>query len=459
MIVLFTGPSLPPAELLALPGLPEPPELRVLPPAAQGDVYRAARERPWGIGIVDGFFEHVPSIWHKEILWAMSEGIHVFGAASMGALRAAELADFGMVGVGWIFEQYRAGALIADDEVALMHLPAEHGYRRVSEALVDMRATAGAAVRSGICEPALAERLIDLARARFYPERTWPAVLADARAAQEEPRARGALDALERWLPGGRVDQKRRDALALIDAMRDARATHPGPLRVGFTFQHTDLWEQALSRMRAERPEAGADPDASALLDELRLDGDERLHALAMQGALARSLAEEAAARGGLEVTTELVQRTALAFRRSHGLYTGPLTSAWLDEQGLDQEAFFHMMRREARLRWVEAVSEPELRRHLADQLRAMGCHGRLHARAVAKRDALEREGLRAADLAGAGDGDGDDDASLLRWYFEARLGRPVPEDLEGYAERLGFGHPAALLRALRIERWYATRP
>ena len=117
------------------------------------------------------------------------------------------------------------------------------------------------------------------------------------------------------------------------------------------------------------------------------------------------------------------------------------------------------MMTREARLYWSQAVSEPEVRRHLPDQLRAMSCHGRLHARALAKQAALEREGLRAADLAGGGGGGDDGDEALLRWYFEARLGRPVPEDLGGYAERLGFGDPGSLLRAVRIERWYATRP
>ncbi|HWU90848.1 MAG TPA: TfuA-like protein, partial [Kofleriaceae bacterium] len=312
MIVLFAGPSLSPAEVPSLPGL------QVLPPAAQGDVYRAARERPWGIGIIDGFFEHVPAVWHKEILWAMSEGIHVFGASSMGALRAVELADFGMVGVGAIFEQFRSGALTDDDEVALAHLSAEHGYRRVSEALVDLRATLDAAVLTGICEPALAGRLLALARARFYPERTWPAVLAAARAAQEEPRA---LDALEQWLPRGRVDQKRRDALALIEAMRAARTAHPGPRKVDFTFQHTDIWEQALHRMREEGSAAGADPGASALLDELRLLGDEQLYTLAVQGALLRGLAEETAERHGLEVGPELVQRTATSFRQAHGLH------------------------------------------------------------------------------------------------------------------------------------------
>jgi hypothetical protein len=445
VIVLFTGPSLPPSEVPAVP------ELRVLPPAAQGDVYRAVRERPWGIGIVDGFFDHVPSIWHKEILWAMSQGVHVFGASSMGALRAAELADFGMVGVGRIFEQFRAGVLTADDEVALVHLSAEHGYRRVSEALVDIRATLGAAVEAGVCAPALAERLLAFARDRFYPERTWLAVLAAARAAQEDPRA---FDALQQWLRHGRVDQKRLDALALIEAMVATRARHPGPRRVDFTFQRTDIWEQALQRMSADRIAAGVAPEASALLDELRLLGDERLYMLAVQGALLRGLAEETAARHGLEVDLELVRRTAMEFRRAHGLHDGSATGAWLSEQGLDPESFFHMMKREARLRWTEAVSEPEVRRHLTDQLRAMSCHGRLHARAWAKQAALAHAGLDAADLADDGERDAE---ALWRWYFHERLGKSVPDDLAVYAERFGFGDPDALFRAVLVERWYTA--
>jgi len=66
----------------------------LLPPAEQGDVYRAAARKPDAIGIVDGRFQDVPAVWHKEVLWAMSRGIPVYGAASMGALRAAELAAF-----------------------------------------------------------------------------------------------------------------------------------------------------------------------------------------------------------------------------------------------------------------------------------------------------------------------------------------------------------------------------
>ena len=63
------------------------------------------------IGLVDGRYEDIAAVWHKEILYAIEQGALVFGAASMGALRAAECADFGMIGVGAVFERYRSGEL------------------------------------------------------------------------------------------------------------------------------------------------------------------------------------------------------------------------------------------------------------------------------------------------------------------------------------------------------------
>ena len=64
-----------------------------LPPVAQGDVLRALAHQPRLIGIIDGYFDTVPAVWHKEILYAMERGVHVFGASSIGALRAVELHD------------------------------------------------------------------------------------------------------------------------------------------------------------------------------------------------------------------------------------------------------------------------------------------------------------------------------------------------------------------------------
>src|SRR5438552_17040297 len=102
-VFIFTGPTISPVEASA--------ELKAvcLPPAAEGDVYRVTLKRPQAIGIIDGYFQSVPTVRHKEILWAMTRGIHVFGSASIGALRAAELAPCGMEGVGTTLELYRDG--------------------------------------------------------------------------------------------------------------------------------------------------------------------------------------------------------------------------------------------------------------------------------------------------------------------------------------------------------------
>jgi hypothetical protein len=76
--VIFAGPSLPPSLR------PVNPAIEWHPPVRQGELYRAALARPAVIGVVDGYFEVTPTVWHKEILWAMVQGIHVFGAASIG---------------------------------------------------------------------------------------------------------------------------------------------------------------------------------------------------------------------------------------------------------------------------------------------------------------------------------------------------------------------------------------
>ena len=91
------------------------------PPAGKGDVYRIIASGVKTIVLIDGVFHNAPSVWQRELLDAMDEGIRVVGAASMGALRAAELHLFGMIGRGTIFEWYRDGIIEGDDEVALLH--------------------------------------------------------------------------------------------------------------------------------------------------------------------------------------------------------------------------------------------------------------------------------------------------------------------------------------------------
>src|SRR5438552_18870027 len=89
--------------------------------------------------LIDGVFESQPSVWHHEILDALDSGVQVFGGASTGALRAAELYSFGMAGVGRIFQSYRDEVIIDDSEVALLPAGADHAWRPLTVPLLNVR--------------------------------------------------------------------------------------------------------------------------------------------------------------------------------------------------------------------------------------------------------------------------------------------------------------------------------
>jgi hypothetical protein len=220
--LVFVGPTLSAAE--AQQRLPD---ARVLPPIAVGDLVSLLKRRVTRIAIIDGYFERMAAVWHKEILLALEKGIAVWGAASMGALRAAELAPFGMIGVGAIYRAFRSGTLVADDEVAVAHLPAEHGYRPTSDALVNLR---DGIARAPMLTAATRDKLVALARARFYRERSWIQLIADARDAGVPKRQ---LDALAAW---PKPDRKADDARELLAKLARDPGKRPKPIRVPRTW-------------------------------------------------------------------------------------------------------------------------------------------------------------------------------------------------------------------------------
>lgn len=204
--VVFAGPSLPPAARPRLAGL----DWRA--PARAGDALRLLdAEPPGAVVLIDGLFDGAPAIRHKELLLLLSEGVAVFGAASMGALRACELSDYGMRGVGRVFEAYARGRWTGDDEVALLHGPAELDWAPLTEPLVNVRATLAAAVRARVLAAGAARQVLDLARRTHFGVRTWEHL-------EETGAAPEALGRLRPWLARGRVDLKRADALAGVEA-------------------------------------------------------------------------------------------------------------------------------------------------------------------------------------------------------------------------------------------------
>lgn len=244
-VYVFAGPSLPPQ--VARGHWAEP---IYLPPVAQGDIYRVACRKTWGIGIIDGLFERVPSVWHKEILWALSRGIHVYGSASMGALRSAELAPFGMVGVGDIFEDYARAAIEDDDEAVRPHRGAAKNFEPTGEAMVNIRRTLAKAIAERIVCPATAERLAQIGKVFFYRRRQYQKIVDDG--------LRQGLSAVElrrfrEWVPAERVDQQRQDAIAMLTRMRNDLKIHPGRKHVNFSLEHTKYWDRLQRGAKSRR--------------------------------------------------------------------------------------------------------------------------------------------------------------------------------------------------------------
>jgi hypothetical protein len=441
-VYVFTGPTISADEARKeLPAV-------YLPPVSQGDVYRVARLRPKAIGIIDGYFERVPSVWHKEILWAMSQGIHVYGSSSMGALRAAELAAFGMEGVGPIFEAFRDGRLEDDDEVAVVHSTAEADFRVQSEAMVNIRRTLADAEAAGILTPGTRAELERIAKALFYPERSYPELLFQAR---EQGLPADELGRFRAWLPTGRVDQKREDALALLRVLKRHTEEPVPPKRVTYTFEHTHFWEMAT--LSAGDLPVQADSDEvtqEALLEELRLGG-EAYHQTRRE-ALLHLLAVSDARRQGCTVDADTHRRVTEEFRRKHELYQPADVERWLREQHLTLEQLSELMRDEALLEWAQGWSSSEVSRRLPDQLRVSGQYSQLLKRARDKRRTLEARGLDNPSLAQTGlTAD-----ELVTWYA-GHIGQPIRGDLGLYARSLGFEDREMLLRAIVREYCYVT--
>ena len=256
-ILVFVGPSLPSDRR------PADPVFEWRPPAVAGDAYAIGAARPTAVVLIDGLFDDWPAIRHKELLHLIGRRIPVIGGASMGALRATELQAFGMIGVGRIFAAYASGRLVGDDEVAVLHGPADFDWGPLTEPLVNVRATLLSAARRRIVDLPSARGILRAAVALFYKERTWRTVLR-AGGVQEDVDG-AALAAFEQWLPGGYVDLKQIDALTCLEAaLRLDRTIQPPRSPPPETLFSLTLAEQIAARLKAGQGSLAPPPGSDA---------------------------------------------------------------------------------------------------------------------------------------------------------------------------------------------------
>lgn len=204
-VIIFTGPSLHPQEAKKIL------EADYRHPVGRGDVLRVLKDAPDIIAIIDGVFHQKPAVSHKEILHALQSGITVLGGASMGALRASELADFGMIGVGKVYKAYKNGKIESDDDVAVVFNP--QTLEQLSEALISMSYNFKRACKQGLISEEDLKKLNETAKSIYYPKRTYKRVLKDSDIEFQKKAV------LKDFLAKNGKDIKREDAILVLNSI------------------------------------------------------------------------------------------------------------------------------------------------------------------------------------------------------------------------------------------------
>jgi hypothetical protein len=430
-IRVFLGPSLGRDEARAAL-----PEADYHPPAQAGDVFKAVQQGATVIAIIDGFFEQVPSVWHKEVLYALHRGVHVVGASSMGALRAAELHPFGMVGVGRIFADYRDGRCEDDDEVTVSHAAEADGWRPLSEAMVNVRHALAEARARGLIGARTHDVLIAELKRRHYAERSW-ALVPELAAAHELPAVEVA--ALLGYLRGERPNLKRLDALEALAALPEIASR--APFSAEFDFEPTVFWESLASAARAT-PSAGIPIEAIRAHVGVVEDDARGLY----EGALLLYLVVKEARRLALRPSVEDTRRAAERFRREHGLLSAAATHEWLARHRCSEVEFSALMELQALVEAMLARQVNGVDAFLPAELQRRGRFA-----GVANAIADKRRRLDSLGLAFPSPEDAGTTAAALMTFYQQRF-RRVDAGFDEHRQARGVSDRNRFLRELLAE-------
>lgn len=146
------------------------------PPAKKGDFINLnlLTERR-DIVLIDGVFlqEYPPS--PIEVFQVINNtNFKVYGAASIGALRAVELEKFGMKGIGKIFGFFKQNIINSDDEIAVTF---DSNYNLLSEAMIDIRYNIFLSWKLGIIDKETKQMMVNLAKRLYFPFRTYENII------------------------------------------------------------------------------------------------------------------------------------------------------------------------------------------------------------------------------------------------------------------------------------------
>jgi hypothetical protein len=317
------------------------PEAIYKPPAKQGDVVTdVVNLEPNRIILIDGVFHENLSVWHKELCYALQyPGVKaVYGAASMGALRAAELDWIGMIGIGQIYQWYRDGVTEDDSEVALTYAtkdgPNGQLYYSQSVPLVDIRAGVEHYGSEFPDVARSAQEFFEVMRSVHYAERT-------------------ATLCKEMWdgacgVSYPRIPQKEIDA---VHALNDFRSHEPQPKQVPSPENLSRFFQALYERDRRIKINGTEIPqqhiDAYVLLHNPEY---ERICWDSANQELALMLCDHLA----VTVSVEEVQRENARFQQRSGIETPADFAVYMSSNGWTPFEYDRLMIQNARIRKLQ---------------------------------------------------------------------------------------------------------
>lgn len=155
------------------------PNAIVAKPVKKDDLYQDIKNGIHIIGIIDGEFLQNFSVSPTEIRDALRCGLSVYGSSSMGAMRAAELHQFGMIGHGKIFEHIIGDPYFRDDKLGQVF------YDELVHASIpymDLYLSVEALVEKKLIKAAEAAQIIKIYERLHFSERNFQALAAKAKA-------------------------------------------------------------------------------------------------------------------------------------------------------------------------------------------------------------------------------------------------------------------------------------
>lgn len=141
-----------------------------LPPAVRGSIEALESADTSLVVLIDGamVYDYPPS--PQEVAACVARGIPVIGAASLGALRAAELRNLGVHGHGWVYEALLNQQLTADDELVARVNP--NTFQPSTTFLVNIRYALSELVSVGEISSAAARDAMNILSAVPFEQRT-----------------------------------------------------------------------------------------------------------------------------------------------------------------------------------------------------------------------------------------------------------------------------------------------